>query len=196
MGYRFWVESNRGKEVVENQPNGWSTPEWEVFIFLGAAGTDEPHLRPQVGESRKGGSSGPPQRRATKKRARAAAAGEGHETGEVVDDAEATTGFETPPLGGTGSGTGPVRTGSEMNLRLPTSDSEARLLNNVEEMKEGMRETITILREMVSIDRSRVDLETSRVQLSSIKVQLASFPVGSAAHTRALEHLEKYASGK
>ncbi len=26
----------------------WTTPEWEVFMFLGAPGANEPHLLPQA----------------------------------------------------------------------------------------------------------------------------------------------------
>ncbi len=65
---------NRGREVLEQLPTAWTTPEWEVFLFLGAAGRDEAHLRPAIGPAgHLGGSTRPPQRRATKRRARSAA---------------------------------------------------------------------------------------------------------------------------
>ena len=211
VAYRFWEEMNRGKEVQVPQAAAWTTPEWEVFMFLGAAGTDEPHLRPQACASGKGGSSGPPQRRATKKRARSSAAGahqqteggEGVEGGEVgLEVGDEDTGFHTPQVGGTGSGTGPIQAGSEFTLRRPSSNTEADLLRNLTEMKEGMNETLAILREMaatdrsrVELDRTRVELETSKAHLNSLQVQIACFPVGSAAHARALDLLEKYAAG-
>jgi len=211
VAYKFWEEMNRGKEVMVPQGAAWTTPEWEVFMFLGAAGTDEPHLRPQAGASGKGGSSGPPQRRATKKRARSAAAGAHQPTegGEVVEGGEEgleageeETGFQTPEVGGTGSGTGPSQTGAEYALRRPSSNIETDLCRNLTEMKEGMNESLALLREMaatgrsrVELDRSRMELETSKAHLNSLQDQIACFPAGSAAHARALDLLEKYAAG-
>jgi len=160
---------------------------------------------------RKGGIIWPPQRRATKKRARSSAAGahqqteggEGVEGGEVgLEVGDEDTGFHTPQVGGTGSGTGPIQAGSEFTLRRPSSNTEVDLLRNLTEMKEGMNETLAILREMaatdrsrVEVDRTRVELETSKAHLNSLQVQIACFPVGSAAHARALDLLEKYAAG-
>ncbi len=175
------------------QPRDWTTPEWDVFVFLGAGGIDETHLRAQSRPSTRVGSSGPPQRRSSKKRARASAAGEQEEIdmeGEhdppfAEGGPIAEEGFVTPPQVATGSSATKMPS-SEYSLRPPPSSSEAELLVTARAMESGMRETISILKEMASIDRSRG-------KLNSLKVQLACFPVGSAAHTRAMEQLEKHA---
>ncbi len=67
----MWLASRTDKTITEKIPP-WSTPEWEVFIYLGEPGTNKLHLRPQVGNAN-GGSSGAPQRAPSKKRSRSAA---------------------------------------------------------------------------------------------------------------------------
>jgi hypothetical protein len=171
-------------------------------MFLGAPGSDEAYLRPQVGSNAKGGSLGPPQRRASKKRARAAASGvRGADESVEEENDPVETGLETPHVGASWNLESTGRISSDYASKHSSATTEKELLDAVRAMEGGMKETIILLREMVAIDRdrasferSRVDLETSKVQLSSLKVQIASFPLGSAAHTRALESLEKYAN--
>ena len=54
-------------------------------------------------------------------------------------------------------------------------------------METGLSETIGIIRGMVATDKANMEL-------NALKVQILAFSVGSAAHTRALVLLEKYAS--
>jgi len=158
-----------------------------VFLFLGVAGRDEAHLRPAIGPaSHLGGSTRPPQRRATKRRARLAAtsmANDDSDIGQEEEDAE--VGYHTPTAIGTGIQSSPC--GTTYTLRpLPTS-TEKNLLSTVKSMETGMSEMIGILRVMAATGKANMEL-------NSLKVQISAFPVGSAAHTRALALLEKYAS--
>jgi len=66
--------SSQNRTIYGTPPRGWSSPEWEVFKFLGTVGTDEPALRPFV-IGIKGGSSGPPQRMDAKRRWQQSCAG-------------------------------------------------------------------------------------------------------------------------
>ena len=54
-------------------------------------------------------------------------------------------------------------------------------------METGLSETIGILRGMAATDKANMEL-------NALKVQISAFLVWSAAHTRALALLEKYAS--
>lgn len=52
----------------DKPPETWTSPEWEVFMFLGPPGHDEPAFKPHT--SHAGGTSGAPQRKEVKKRKR------------------------------------------------------------------------------------------------------------------------------
>mmetsp|Transcript_27301 Transcript_27301/g.77040 ORF Transcript_27301/g.77040 Transcript_27301/m.77040 type:complete len:231 (+) Transcript_27301:532-1224(+) len=195
---RFWRSLNPEKNEG-TPPLGWSSPEWEVFKFLGAVGTDEPALRP-FGIGIRGGSSGPPQRVDTKRRRQESCAGrqrtsspsptprpdgaQGADTADGPQDVWGGSGQErlqTP----TGSLTSDQCGGSGQG-----SGTESEMLKAMKALQKGVAEQTVLLRQFSSSDVARLATKRSMLRLEAVKAQLSVLPPGSPAYERALARLE------
>ena len=178
---RVWKDSVGDRSEAEFVAS-WTTPEWEVFMFLGAHGANEPHLLPRA-SNRKGGSSGPPQRAATKRRrvSRAIAAEEVNGSAEVTPR-EGVGAVESPLGVPSDSGTSTGRAASGYTLHRLSEEIDAELISSLKSMKSGMDEHMKLMESFRDTDRRKVDMK-------SIKLMLESFPPGSAEHTKALARL-------
>ena len=177
----MWKDSVGDRSEAEFL-SSWTTPEWEVFMFLGTPGANEPHLLPQA-SNRKGGSSGPPQRAATKRRrvSRAIEAEEVNGSGEVTPR-EGVGAVESPLGVPSDSGTSTGRTTSGYTLHRLSDEIDAELISSLKSMKSGMDDHMKMMESFRDSDRRKVDMQ-------SIKLMLASFPPGSTEHTKALARL-------
>jgi hypothetical protein len=159
-------------------------------MFLGAPGSDEPHLIPQAG-NRKVGSSGPPARAATKKRrvSRAVEAQDGIEmSGDTKAPEDDMCDVETPLGMPSGSATRNARSSSEFMVHRVSDKGDTstcidkEFLEGMKAMKSGMEEHMRLMTSFRDNDKLRANMER-------IKLILHSFPPGTPEHVKALQSL-------
>ena len=183
--HRYWRDLNPSKEGGQ-PPGEWTTDAWETFLLLGAPGYNEPHLLPTMAAGR-GGTSGAPNRRATKQRAREAAMDKAAKrrsvTPAVVDltgAAQDSTGFFTPSTGTPDSGVEQHEDGGDL----------AAFHGTMKAVQEGIQQQTAILKEFAASERERLQLKKSSKKLEELMLQLKYLPPNNPGYLRAIAELE------
>lgn len=196
--HRHWRDLNPSKPGGQ-PPSEWTSDAWETFLLLGAPGYNEPHLLPIMAAGR-GGTSGPPNRAATKQRAREAAQEKAAKRRSVTpavvelpagtqpgsgDDFE-IVGNRTPSVGTPESSLFDIGDGGEL----------AAFHGTMRAVKEGIEQQTAILKEFAASERKRLLLKESSKKLEELKVQLQYLPPSSPGYIRAIAELEAMASAR
>jgi len=185
LDFRLWKEANPGKDDNEFPP-AWKLMEWDTFVWLGAPGSNEPHLLPEA-RDRTGRSSGAPARAQTKKRRanRAAQAQTGIDAmGDMPDAEEHGICDVATPLGmPSGSGTsGGTSVGYDVRRKGASDATDLEFVEGLRAMKTGMDQHMQLMASFRDTDKLRAKMET-------IKLLLAHFPPGTPEYVKALEGL-------
>mmetsp|Transcript_32963 Transcript_32963/g.83197 ORF Transcript_32963/g.83197 Transcript_32963/m.83197 type:complete len:219 (+) Transcript_32963:775-1431(+) len=184
---RYWRQrTGKMQDLSAHPPEGWTCPEWEVFLFLGPPGHDDPALKP-ISEPG-GGIGGPSQRRAVKqrKRDRAASGSELHgsiaPTNSAVKKAKSGAPSETTMAEQNGNDT-------KDTAISPSKYAIDRMTQAIGDMGGAIRTQCAIMERQADSMTLTAEAAAKKAKIETLRLQLQIFPPGSVEYQNAYQEL-------